>query len=567
MCHLLYNQKNVRRMKKKQIEIMHDGERLFADLDEIIYIKVVKKTSTFVLKNSTFEIEASLASIMEKIDEVGKIYEHSLMQVGRNYIINTDLILHTDVVNGTIKLSKGIIPAVTQDEPVKKPVKKYDGPWMQTVEAIKKIREEKARQGLLEVQDEREEQDVPKDYYTIDVHVASIKKLLENLKSAGKLKTLVDLAPSKGLNGSLDTLNEFRLNDMGHEYVDLGLPSRTLWAAANLGEYDKKHSYYAWGELYEKDIYDWAHYKAYPQKGLVKGLDLAHDVAHKSWGGNWRLPTLNEFLELFHECKVNWCSKPYGCLVTGPNGNKIFLSAYGNRKGAYLNDFNHQGNYWVSTGNKDRLSLAMLFHERLGHEGNFMYKFRRTERCFGYSIRPVMSALSNDKPEKRTVLIIRSFNFFHDEPYEMLPWNPEGWNVVMPWFLDEPYKVLDYLKEVCKEINPDVIVGVSSGSFFCKQLEGYPRICLDPEDLPSKTLEERMREIKTGGVTSELIDKYREAEKMMKMARGKEKCCAVFSKSMAKDEFYSWDIIEFPQLENPENWMNSFLYPLMEEII
>lgn len=42
----------------------------------------------------------------------------------------------------------------------------------------------------------------------------------------------------------------------GHEYVDLGLPSGTLWATCNLGAntcYDAG-PYYAWGELQPKEL-------------------------------------------------------------------------------------------------------------------------------------------------------------------------------------------------------------------------------------------------------------------------------------------------------------------------
>lgn len=40
----------------------------------------------------------------------------------------------------------------------------------------------------------------------------------------------------------------------GHEYVDLGLPSGTLWASCNIGaEHPEDYgSYFAWGETSEK---------------------------------------------------------------------------------------------------------------------------------------------------------------------------------------------------------------------------------------------------------------------------------------------------------------------------
>ena len=48
-----------------------------------------------------------------------------------------------------------------------------------------------------------------------------------------------------------------------HEYVDLGLPSGTLWATCNVGA-DKPEDfgdYFAWGETTPKDAYDEESYK------------------------------------------------------------------------------------------------------------------------------------------------------------------------------------------------------------------------------------------------------------------------------------------------------------------
>ena len=49
----------------------------------------------------------------------------------------------------------------------------------------------------------------------------------------------------------------------GYEYVDLGLPSGTLWAKCNVGasnEYEVG-DYFAWGEVETKTSYSWKTYK------------------------------------------------------------------------------------------------------------------------------------------------------------------------------------------------------------------------------------------------------------------------------------------------------------------
>ena len=56
--------------------------------------------------------------------------------------------------------------------------------------------------------------------------------------------------PNNG--GNNDTIGE-------HAYVDLGLPSGTLWATCNLGADTPEDygDYFAWGETAHKEIYDW----------------------------------------------------------------------------------------------------------------------------------------------------------------------------------------------------------------------------------------------------------------------------------------------------------------------
>lgn len=48
-----------------------------------------------------------------------------------------------------------------------------------------------------------------------------------------------------------------------HEWVDLGLPSGTLWATCNVGASSPKEygDYFAWGETKPKDEYSWSTYK------------------------------------------------------------------------------------------------------------------------------------------------------------------------------------------------------------------------------------------------------------------------------------------------------------------
>ena len=57
------------------------------------------------------------------------------------------------------------------------------------------------------------------------------------------------------------TFNQLMAN--GHEYVDLGLPSGTLWATCNVGanKPEEYGDYFAWGETEPKSTYTKANYK------------------------------------------------------------------------------------------------------------------------------------------------------------------------------------------------------------------------------------------------------------------------------------------------------------------
>ena len=68
-------------------------------------------------------------------------------------------------------------------------------------------------------------------------------------------------------------------------------------------------------------------YKSYIDIGMdIKGTD--YEVAHVSWGGNWRMPTYAELSELRDKCDWKWSrfNDVNGYIVTGPNGNSIFFS-------------------------------------------------------------------------------------------------------------------------------------------------------------------------------------------------------------------------------------------------
>ena len=125
----------------------------------------------------------------------------------------------------------------------------------------------------------------------------------------------------------------------GHEYVDLGLPSGTLWATCNVGATspEKTGLYFAFGETtgftaeqVEKGVrkFDSASYTAPSVSG---NLTLEQDAAHVNLGGNWLMPKQEDFEELITNCAKKWVGDYKGTGVSGRlftsmvNGNSVFF--------------------------------------------------------------------------------------------------------------------------------------------------------------------------------------------------------------------------------------------------
>ena len=189
----------------------------------------------------------------------------------------------------------------------------------------------------------------------------------------------------------------------GHEWVDLGLSVK--WATCNVGASSPEGygSYFAWGETSPKSEYIWPNLKycndnrgyrfsKYNQnqrgtKDSKTQLDLNDDAARADWGGNWRMPTRNEFKELIANCTWTWTTLNgvNGYKVTSrSNGNFIFLPAAGWRYDTNLYDAGNGGRYWSSSLYESYSYRAHDLSFKSGGSGTD-YHYRRD----GQSVRPV----------------------------------------------------------------------------------------------------------------------------------------------------------------------------------
>ncbi len=171
----------------------------------------------------------------------------------------------------------------------------------------------------------------------------------------------------------------------GHAYVDLGLPSGTLWATCNVGADtpEGNGNYYAWGETATKEVYDNANY-TYSDSPAT--LPASADAAAAIWGNGWRMPTKDEFVELFSNCTNEWTAQNgvVGRLFTATNGNSLFLPASGARLDDILDGIGEYGYYWSSSLDSDHTEAAWALTSITDDCGA-----SSVERYFGMSVRPV----------------------------------------------------------------------------------------------------------------------------------------------------------------------------------
>ena len=196
------------------------------------------------------------------------------------------------------------------------------------------------------------------------------------------------------------------------EYVDLGLPSGVKWATFNVGatKPEEYGDYFAWGETEPKELYDWSTYKwcdgsyntltkyntdsEYGAVDNKKILESSDDAAYVNWGGNWRMPSVDEWNELLSHCSLKWEERngvSGVALVSVQNGNSLFLPA----AGVYhydngLVNLNVEGWYRTNSLDESRGTISLGF----SYTGSL--DWYANDRCFGQPVRPVYGSRAEE---------------------------------------------------------------------------------------------------------------------------------------------------------------------------
>ena len=194
------------------------------------------------------------------------------------------------------------------------------------------------------------------------------------------------------------------------DYVDLGLPSGTLWATKNLGALTPSDygDYYAWGETEPKTEFTWDNYKwgvfnaSDPNAGMKKynqsdgktRLEDADDAVIAKLGAPWRMPTEDDVRELIGNCtwKKTELDGVRGSEVKGPNGNTIFLPAagfYGDRNELF--ELGDRSRFWTKDHDINQSSFGVFLECFMDPQfsGDKQRKIYESYRCYGITIRPV----------------------------------------------------------------------------------------------------------------------------------------------------------------------------------
>ena len=213
--------------------------------------------------------------------------------------------------------------------------------------------------------------------------------------------------------------------------VDLGLPSGVKWSPINLGTETSTYmdeeaiaslgnvlgKRLAWGELFEKDTYNYASYinDPYLENGSSKlPADIAetvYDPARQYWGGHWTLPSSADIQEFIDNTEIvsteNVASSELGkdiCKITfrsKRNGKEITMltNGYANNASVTQNTY-----FYYMTSSRAGYAYCGIFNN------NPSPKVTTTYRYVGLNVRPVLKERYIYTYDNKKDIIVRHIN-------------------------------------------------------------------------------------------------------------------------------------------------------------
>ena len=250
------------------------------------------------------------------------------------------------------------------------------------------------KDGIVSVSDVTQQVNIILDIPTNDIDLDAADMNNDGDINVSDVTILVDKILN--LNDVVPQTQDLCPDDNHPHMIDLGLPSGTKWACCNINALNPEGNgdYYAWGETYSKANYDWStyiHCDGTEETCHNIGENIAgtaYDVAHMTWGGQWKMPTVEQAQELFNYCDNEWIEEKgiKGYKFTGQNGAGIFLPASGSRHNSDVINVGNQGLYWLGIVYDENSKARTIVFDK--------YTFSCEEvlsssRMYGCNIRPV----------------------------------------------------------------------------------------------------------------------------------------------------------------------------------
>ena len=191
-------------------------------------------------------------------------------------------------------------------------------------------------------------------------------------------------------------------------YVDLGLPSGTLWSTVNVGAQTpyQRGYYFSWGNTegyvasytegdYVGEIVGYSfiqdNYELTNGYQVSGNLTSSEDAAYDDSNGEWNIPTDTQFQELLDNCTITWVEKNgvSGKLFTSNiNGKTLFIINNGYGNATTLDSPKYQTAYWTNAEDDVDTSRALAFTLGTSILSN-LTPVHAEEKRFGFGIRPV----------------------------------------------------------------------------------------------------------------------------------------------------------------------------------
>ena len=191
-------------------------------------------------------------------------------------------------------------------------------------------------------------------------------------------------------------------------YVDLGLPSGTLWSTVNVGAQTpyQRGYYFSWGNLegyvasytegdYAGEIVGYSfiqdNYELTNGYQVSGNLTSSEDAAYDNSSGEWNIPTDTQFQELLDNCTITWVEKngvPGKLFTSNINGKTLFIINNGYGNATTLDSPMYQAAYWTNAEDDVNTNKALSFVLSTSILPN-LTPVHAEEKRFGFGIRPV----------------------------------------------------------------------------------------------------------------------------------------------------------------------------------